>query len=421
VTGFSGARWSTTPLPSGTIPADKTYIDLDGPSLRVIDLGNLGGPPQAQAVAAPKPLTITAGQIGQVFAIALDDATPPNIYAAATSAYGLPIVVADADGDGFPDRARTGAPGARFMPGLFGPPGGGGPGTIWRIDGVTGAATLFADVALDGVPNSGPGLGGLAFDPATRQLFVADRDTGIIHGFALDGRETGRFDHGEQALPAIGLPPIAFDPRKRLSIESPAFDSINPTTWGYAPLPRRVFSLAVRGGRLYYAIAAGLRIWSVSIGPDGAFGRDPRFEVGIPPGPMPGTEISKIIFDDAGNMLLAERGPPTGVYDFGAMTAENAGRVLRLRPTPPGARGSPFLWEGVGEYAVGFPPNHQNSDGGIALGYGYDPTGYLNAGACGGTLWSTGSQLRITSDPVIGQRLAASGPLPIDGLQGNAV
>src|SRR5439155_13294720 len=122
VTGFSGARWSTTPLPSGTIPADKTYIDLDGPSLRVIDLGNLGGPPQAQAVAAPKPFTITAGQIGQVFAIALDDATPPNIYAAATSAYGLPIVVADADGDGFPDRARTGAPGARFMPGLFGPP-----------------------------------------------------------------------------------------------------------------------------------------------------------------------------------------------------------------------------------------------------------------------------------------------------------
>ena len=37
-----------------------------------------------------KAFTVTADQIGQVFSIALDDATPPNIYAAATSAYGLP-------------------------------------------------------------------------------------------------------------------------------------------------------------------------------------------------------------------------------------------------------------------------------------------------------------------------------------------
>ncbi len=85
----------------------------------------------------------------------------------------------------------------------------------------TGAVTLFANVTLDGVPNSGPALGALAFDPASRQLFVADRDTGMIHRFTLDGVERGRFDHGMQALAALGLPPIAFDPRKRLNIRKP--------------------------------------------------------------------------------------------------------------------------------------------------------------------------------------------------------
>ena len=76
----------------------------------------------------------------------------------------------------------------------------GGPGSIWRIDGRTGAVTLFANVTLGGVPNSGPALGALAFDPVSHQLFVADRDTGMIHRFTLDGVERGRFDHGSQAL-----------------------------------------------------------------------------------------------------------------------------------------------------------------------------------------------------------------------------
>ena len=88
------------------------------------------------------------------------------------------------------------------MPGLFGPVlADGGPGSIWKIDGRNGAVSLFANVTLGGVPNSGPALGGLAFDPASRQLFVADRDTGMIHRFTLDGVERGRFDHGTQALP----------------------------------------------------------------------------------------------------------------------------------------------------------------------------------------------------------------------------
>jgi len=118
VTGFSGVRPPQQVAP-GVIPLDKTFIDLDGPSVQVIDLSNPGAPAQSQVVPAPKPFTVTARQVGQVFAVAQDDATPPNIYVAATSGYGLPIVAAEPDRDGSPRRLRRGEPGARFMPGLF--------------------------------------------------------------------------------------------------------------------------------------------------------------------------------------------------------------------------------------------------------------------------------------------------------------
>jgi hypothetical protein len=191
VTGFSGVRPPQQIAP-GVNPLDKTFIDLDGPSVRVIDLSNPGAPPQGQVMAAPKPFTVTARQIGQVFAVAQDDATPPNIYVAATSAYGLPIVAAQPDRDGSPRRLQRGEVGARFMPGLFGPPDvGGGPGSIWKIDGRTGAVSLFANI-----PNSGLSLGDIAFDAAHRQFFVSDRASGLIHRIGLDGVPRDSFDHG---------------------------------------------------------------------------------------------------------------------------------------------------------------------------------------------------------------------------------
>ena len=418
VAGFSGTYVLGSPAQS----VNKTYINLDGPALRVILLDGLGGSPRAQLVAAAKPFTVTAGQIGQVFSLALDDASPPHIYAAATSAYGLPIVVPDTDGDGVPDRARRGAPNAAFMPGLFGPViADGGPGSIWKIDGVTGAVSLFANVTLNGEMNSGPALGGLTFDRASRQLFVADRDTGMIHRFTLDGVERGRFDHGTQGLSALGLPPVAFDARKRLNIESPAFDSGNPATWAYAPPARRVFGLAVNRGRLYYAVASGLRIWSVSLLPDGSFGSDARIEVAVPRTAPSSAEVSEILFDDNGDMLVAERGAPTGAYDYEMMAEAGENRVLRFRPKMPDDPPSRDLWFPVPkEYAIGFPQTYRNDNGGIAIGYGYDRNGNIDRAVCGGTLWSTGEQLRSARDPEIVRRLQAGGPLLVDGLQGNS-
>jgi hypothetical protein len=245
----------------------------------------------------------------------------------------------------------------------------------------------------------------------------------MIHRFTLDGADRGQFDHGTQALTVAGLPPIAFDPRKRLNIESPAFDSGSPATWAYAPPARRVFGLAAGRGRLYYAVAAGLRIWSVSILPDGSFGNDARFEVAVPRNSAaPGAEISEILFDDNGDMLVAERGEPTGAYDYKALAAAGENRVLRFRPKTPEDPPSRDLWFPVPkEYAVGFPPDYRNANGGIAIGYGYDGAGNINRAVCGGPLWSTGEQLRNARDPAIIQRLQPGGPLIVDGLQGNGL
>jgi len=411
VSGFSGTVPPAQIAP-GVDPADLTEIDLSGPSLRVVDLQRMPGPPQAQLVGAPKLVTWFASQIGQVFAVALDDASPPNIYAAASSAYGLPIVVPGAGG-GFA-RARVGTPNATFMPGLWG--GGGGPGTIWKIDGVTGAVTLFADVTLDGRPNSGPALGGLAFDPVSHSLYVADRETGFIHRFDMKGTELGRYDHGSVGRAAQGLPPVTFDPAQRVDITSPKFDSAEPATWNYAAAERRVFGLGVFRGRLYYAVAARLQVWSVGLKPEGSFADDPVMELGVAPAASP-TEISKITFDEQGQMYLAERPASTGAWDFEALARPGIGRVLRYRETT-AASPSDRIWAPDDEYAIGFPAELRNGNGGVAIGYRYDASGRMYRLSCGGFLWSTGEDLRRSPDPALAERLAKSGELDVAGLQG---
>jgi hypothetical protein len=415
VSGFSGAT-PPVQIPPGVDPAEKTFTDPDGPSLRIVDLAHMGGPPAAQLVPAPKPTTWFAAQIGQVFAVAIDSASPPDIYAAATSAYGLPIVAPGPDGE--PVHVRNGAPNATYMQGLWGSAAGGGPGSIWKIDGVTGAVSLFADVKLDGRANSGAALGGLAFDPDTNSLYVADRETGFVHRFSLDGSERDRYDHGTVGRQAQGLPPVAFDPAPALNITSPKFDSADSATWNYAAPERRLFGLAVYKHRLYYAVAAGLQIWSVGLGPDGSFGNDATLEVAVPPGAGP-TEISKITFDEQGRMLLAERPAPTGAFDFEALTPQGIGRVLRYANVG-GDPNAELNWQPVpDEYAIGFALDLRNGNGGVDIGYLYKPNGDIDLENCGGYLWSTGEQLRKSADVALAARLRQSGPENVDGLQGN--
>ena len=318
---------------------------------------------------APKPFDVLAKDVGQVFGIALDDAAQPNIYLAATSAFGLNIVARGRDGQ--PERRKKGGPGAGWMKGQFGLDLQGGPGAIYKVDGRTGVPTLFANVTLDGVPNPAPGLGSLVYDAAHKQLLVSDLYTGMIHRFDLDGKELDRYDHGVTGLTAAKLAPIAFDARNRPNIGNDRFDSEKPETWGFAPAGRRVWGLALHEGRLYYSVTSGPQIWSVGLAQDGRFANDPRWELDVPAqaGALP---ISDIVFSNKGAMILAQRALIAGSYDYSAFTRPGEPQVFRVWLKGPQDPPSPGRWKLVPEeYAVGFAGNYRNTNGGIALGYGY--------------------------------------------------
>ncbi len=91
VTGFSGIREMDDG--EGTANHSRLFLDPDGASLRGFDLSNpTASGPLGQRLA-PEFLSVPARDIGQVFGVALDDATDqetklhaPNIYVTATSA-----------------------------------------------------------------------------------------------------------------------------------------------------------------------------------------------------------------------------------------------------------------------------------------------------------------------------------------------
>ena len=117
------------------------------------------------------------------------------------------------------------------MPAQWGPRG--GPGSIWKIDGATARVSLFANVTTDGKTNSGAALGGLAFDPQSKSLFVADRETGLIHRFGMDGADLGSYDHGLAGRAGRGAAAGAVERATAVDVASPQFDSGDPATWNY--------------------------------------------------------------------------------------------------------------------------------------------------------------------------------------------
>lgn len=421
VSGFSGVLTIAPQATASRKPnADLLFINLEGASARIFGIGVPGAPIDGRLVAAPTTFDVLAKDVGQVFGIALDDQQAPNIYLGATSAFGLNLVARGHDGK--IERRQTGGPGVGWMQGQFGLGLQGDPGSIYRIDGKTGAPSLFARVMLDGVPNPGPGLGALAYDAAHKQLFASDLYTGMIHRFGIaDGAEIeAPFDHGVTARKAAQMPPVAFDASKRPNLASSQFNAENPATWGFAPPERRVWALALHEDRLFYSVRNGAtdaapQIWSVGLVRDGAFGGDARLEVEIPaqPGPYP---VSDIAFTPRGAMIVAQRAPIAASYDFSKFTVAGTPRVLRFWLKDLKDPHSLGLWKPAPEeYAVGFAGDYRNSDGGVALGYGYDRDGRLDIGACAGSLLVTGDRLRLK--PALRERLEPGGPMQVDGVQ----
>jgi hypothetical protein len=418
VSGFSG---TTIPgieegLPPGVDPVDETFIDTERATLRIFDVSALGGPPSGQLVYPPQPFEVMAGQIGQVFGLTYDDGLRegepsgvPNLFAAATSFHGIRIVTPDADDDGRPERERRGKAGASFMSGQFGEENGGGPGTIWKIDGLTGAVARFADVDT----NSGPGLGDVAFDRGSRQFFASDLDSGLIHRIDAAGGLLDAFDHGLDGRPSRGLDAVA-DDGSVMDIEGAAFDSEDPGSWGFTQDERRVLAVAAHGGRLYYAVGERAEIWSLGIAPDGSFAGDPRWELTVEA--ERDLAVTDIAFDSRGFMYLAQRGAIQNRYDYSQFADSGDGEVLRYWRESPDDPATESIWEAAPQrYAVGFPPGHLQAAGGLDLQYGYDSQGYFDRNACTDTLVKSGDKLR--DDPAMADQLAAGGPAAVHGVQ----
>ncbi|WP_353819810.1 hypothetical protein [Mesorhizobium sp.] len=418
VTGFSGTviRDPEEGLPPSVDPVDETFIDMTRATLRVFDVSRLGGRASGQLVFTPPPFEVTAGQIGQVFGITYDDGVRDgapsgiaNLYAGATSLHGVRIVTSDEDADGRPERQRHGAAGATFMDGQFGTENGGGPGTIWKIDGITGQVSKFADLDT----NSGPGIGDVTFDTISRQFFASDLDTGLIHRTDANGTLVDRFDHGVAGRPAHGLAPLA-DDGLVMDIEGAAFDSEDPDSWGYTQDERRVWSVAYHGGRLYYSVGEKAELWSVGVARDGSVAGDPRWELTVKADND--HAVTDIAFDISGFMYLAQRGPVENRYDYSRFAGTGTGEVFRYWRENPDDPATESIWvEMPQDYAVGFPQGNRQSAGGLDLQYGYDADGNLDASVCTETLVKTADKLR--DNPALAEQLAGGGPLAVHGVQ----
>jgi len=443
MTRFSGTTGET--LADGS---RRPVIDPGGPVALGLDLSEPGRTADGSPWRTPPEVfRVTAGEIGQVFGLALDDGDDPAVYLSATSAFGL----------------HRNADRTDWMPGQWGAEG--GPGTIYRLDPTTGYTPgVFAQVTLEGRANTGAALGNLAYDPWNRQIFVSDLETGMIHRLRQrDGLDLGHFDHGVTgrsdfldvaADTRVSLPAVAFDPTTRARLDDcPSGDiARDPACWNVADFRRRVWGLAVRRAestgevRLYYATwgsqafgnpdhagagdDARNAVWSVRLGPDGAFdAASVRREVLLPdvfrtPEDIaragrshPVADIAFPAYGPQDVMLLAERGGlrNRGLDADGAFAFAGESRVLRYR------LGEDGVWRPDGRYDVGYgdrrtdgPPYlRANAAGGVAFGMGYDDTGTLDTSQPDRMVWMSGDTLCDAAAPCPGP----DGAQALSGLQ----
>src|SRR5712691_875845 len=452
VTRFSG---TTSVEISGGV---ATVINPEGTSASIIDLRSPGRPPQGDHwINEPQRRPVTANQVGQGFGVTLDNVRAPNVYLSATSAFGLHRT---------PDNSQ-------WMPGMWGE--GAGSGTIYRLDAQSGYQPRpFANITLNGRPNSGAALGNIAYDRWNQQLFVSDLETGMIHRIrASDGADLGFYDHGvsgradfldAESKQPRQLRPIAFDPASRARIEDCPSGQFqySPECWNFAPNGRRVWGLGVgrvsAGAelRLYYSVASGPdlgeastwnslpedekrnSIWSIRIGPGGDFDiASVRREFIMPDfffSPQdvtraglsrPVSDISFPVCTDRPIMLLAERG---GIRNLGLdneypFATPHESRALRYELHQDG------VWRPVGRYDVGSynrlaegaPYIFANCAGGIAYGYGYAPSWTVDPRQPDQFVWMTADALcspKGLCRAPSGAAQAEGDPSEVHGVQG---
>lgn len=296
-----------------------------------------------------------AANLGEVFGITIDDATPPNIYVTATDCYNIVGALTNL------------------------PVGPGGRGGVYKLNGTTGA---ISSTSLPNDPVAGPGHGNVCYRKAgsgVGYLYVSDLENGMIYRLNASTLATvgSPFDHGVQGRPNESLSPIA--------------DNGTP---GLTQYGRRIWGVQTFQNRLFYAVwwedsrnplaAESNEIWSVDL--DGAGNFIPataRRRITIPNFTVNNWShpIASIDFSPGGNMFLAERywqyyWPITPTPLFGAHHT----RILRYTPSGTNWVTTPSTTHHIGGDPGFYFANNMvgaNSAGGVAVN-------------CDESIWATG-------------------------------
>jgi len=265
-TCFSGLDGNYAVIPTNPVMA---VVDLRNPAANTVLGQNWFCPMFHNESALYATNFWTAANLGQVFGVTLDNASPPNIYATATTVYG-------------------------YQPG--GPD---GPGAVHRISGANGNISLFA-VLPNGIMSNpkhlrvGPALGNICFDPVTQKFFVSDFEDGNIYGLDTSGNVAFTYDHGVTGRPIEGLSVL------------PDNGIVGQET----QIARKTWGVQVDSGRLYYSVGSDMTndVWSVLLAPNGQpYTSTAKREFTVPP--YGGNMFSTISSIDlsCNRMLLAER------------------------------------------------------------------------------------------------------------------
>lgn len=315
--------------------------------------------------------------LGEVFGTSFDAAG--NVYVAATSVY---------------NNAPATGPG--------------GAGAIYQLHAVTGNIANFVTtlnaacgsvVGTSTIPNTGNGLGNIAFDAANNQFFATNFEDGKIY----------RINSG-------GVIQSVFDPF-----------SPDGCTAGVAPLGERIWGIGVYNGRVYFArwsedcgtpsSSAANEVWSVALNGSGDFTGAEQLEITVPPLPttVHSNPVADIEFSAGGRMLLAER-TMRGAGANPLYPNAHASRVLEYQVVASVWTSTGSLFEigvaGVGSGCGSFPTG-SNSAGGVDYAYrSYNPqTGEIMD--CDSAVWASGDALMFSSQLIYGfQRLSAAGGNP---------
>ena len=238
----------------------------------------------------------SAQEMGCIFGIATDP--QGNTYTAANGLWASPY--GPSYGDPYLNYGDIGRAGSDEI---------GASGTIYKVDALTGVATVFARVPQVSDPNvpiippvgstkGGPGIGNISVDNASGNLFATSLDDGKIYQYSSSGSLLGTFDpFVVETTPAPGMPAFG----------------------------ERLWAVEAHAGKLYFSVWNGgtttsrNEIWSVTI-PGGVINAGSlTMELQLPASygasAVDSVVVSDLSFSGDGNsMLIGERALMNQVY-----------------------------------------------------------------------------------------------------------